>query len=326
MKWIERAARNGLRRPKRFVVGAFSYLYDFNRFRAASSALGKTRSARSLSALIIKEYHRLEKGMALPSPRPGFGQDAARRIMSLVAEHERRFGPCHAVREARGCLDAYLETPELDPALSLDIDRFLDTPERPNLPRAGTLEMTQDQVRRSVDFDFEAFFATRRSVRQFTGEGVERSSVETSVRIAMGSPRVCNRGATRVYAIYDDQQRARALAHQNGNAGFGDTAGAVLIITTNMAAYTDFGERNQAWIDGGLFAMTLAYALHAQSLGTCFLNWSATPGQDKAMRKDLGIPPEEAVITFMAVGKLRDVYSVAASPREPFAQAYKELG
>ena len=142
----------------------------------------------------------------------------------------------------------------------------------------------------------------------------------------MGSPRVCNRGATRVYAIYDAQHRERALAHQNGNAGFGHTAGAVLIITTNMSAYTDFGERNQAWIDGGLFAMTLTYALHAQALGTCFLNWSALPGQDKAMRRELGIPAEEAVITFMAVGKLPQVFTVAASPREPLPYAYRELG
>ena len=128
-----------------------------------------------------------------------------------------------------------------------------------------------------------------------------------------------------MYAIYDPQLRQRALSHQNGNRGFGDAVGAVLIVATNLAAYTDFGERNQAWIDGGLFAMTLAYALHAQALGTCFLNWSVTPGTDKAMRKDMGIPDEEAVITLMAVGQLREAFCVAASPREPMTLAEQEL-
>ena len=81
------------------------------------------------------------------------------------------------------------------------------------------------------------------------------------------------------------------------------------------------GERNQCWIDGGMFAMSLVLGLHAQGLGTCFLNWSKSAPEDKAMRALLQLPPQEAIITLIAVGNLPRSLSVAKSVRPPLATA-----
>ena len=76
-------------------------------------------------------------------------------------------------------------------------------------------------------------------------------------------------------------------------------------------------ERNQCWIDGGLFAMSLVLGLHAQGLGTCFLNWSKSSPRDRAMRALLKLPPEEVIIVLVAVGHLPDTLEVARSARPP---------
>jgi nitroreductase len=77
------------------------------------------------------------------------------------------------------------------------------------------------------------------------------------------------------------------------------------------------GERYQGWIDGGLFAMTLALALHARGLGACFLNWSVPSARDKQLRRLIGIPDSELVITMMACGHLKPRFAVPVSQRKP---------
>lgn len=322
--WIERAARSLLRKPRRMRLGAAAYFYDFRRFVAASSALGTARSSAALNAQIVKEYHRLEKGMSLAEPRKGFGADAARHTMGRVAVHEARYGPSHATREARACLRAYREVDGIEPNIAAEIDTFL-SPSSTNDVMAGVTTLWRSDILSAAGIDFDRFVAMRRSIRQFTGDPVDPEAIRHAVRLAMTSPRVCNRGATRVHVAYTDALKAKALSFQNGNHGFGEKAGAVLIVTTNLCAYTDFGERNQMWIDGGLFVMTLVYALHARGLGTCFLNWSVLPRQDTAMRRAMGIPEEEAVITMVAVGNLPESLPIAYSPREPFERVLNEL-
>jgi nitroreductase len=75
------------------------------------------------------------------------------------------------------------------------------------------------------------------------------------------------------------------------------------------------GERNQPWIETGMFAMSLIYALHAMGLGTCCLNWSVEPEKDEALKRDLDLPESFAIGMMIAVGALPDEILVAESRR-----------
>ena len=55
-------------------------------------------------------------------------------------------------------------------------------------------------------------------------------------------------------------------------------------------------ERNQGWIDGGMFAMSLIYAFHALGIGTCCLNWAVDSRTDRTLRSVVSMPDHEAVI------------------------------
>jgi nitroreductase len=91
----------------------------------------------------------------------------------------------------------------------------------------------------------------------------------------------------------------------------------LFVITADMGQMNLPGERYQGWIDGGLFAMTLALALHARGLGACFLNWSVPSRTDRALRRMIGIPDSELVITMMSAGHLKDRFAVPVSQRKP---------
>lgn len=298
-------------------ISAFrNYYYDYKRFKAHSSAWDKTSSDEAIAALITKDYHRLEKGMALPEPRPGFGQGTIDYLLKAVPLLESRRGPCVATSGARGSMRRYVEFHDaMDAAKDVrdDLRAFVEAD--PELDRpGGTVTLSRDEIAAATDFDFERFVRTRYSVRQFTGAPVAAEAIEQAVALALKTPRVCNRESRRVRVAYDPEVRAKLLSFQNGNRGFADRAGAVVVITSDLRHFTDLGERNQAWIDGGLFAMSLAYALHAAQLGTCFLNWSAPFYRDAAMRKAFNIPDHEAVITYLAVGHLPEELVLAESP------------
>jgi hypothetical protein len=131
----------------------------------------------------------------------------------------------------------------------------------------------------------------------------------------MRTPSVCNRQAWRVYVFTDDEDKRRVLQHQNGNRGFGDRISQLLVVTCDLSAFVTIGERAQAWVDGGMFSMSLVYALHFAGLGTCCLKAPNEIREDRALRRVCGIPDCEVVIMMIAVGHLIEEFAVAQSAR-----------
>lgn len=323
------------RKALRLTVAALrNYHYDLRRFCSHSSTFNSHISSAALAARIVKEYHRIEKGLALPEPRPGFALDVVRFLIEVVPVLEAETGPCLATCGSRDALAAYLEwhkrinaeLPENDAQqLRAFLNNSLQGGASRDSPLGGVITLSRAEIVAATDIDHARFVNTRYSVRQFTGADVAREDIKTAVDLALKTPRVCNRETRRVYAAYEPDARARMLSFQNGNRGFGHLAGAVLMITSDMRQFTELGERNQCWIDGGMFAMSLAYALHAQRLGTCMLNWSAPFWRDRNMRKHLHIPDHEAVITMMAVGHLPESIDLAQSARPPVEDILSEI-
>jgi len=89
----------------------------------------------------------------------------------------------------------------------------------------------------------------------------------------------------------------------------------LLIVTSNLNYFDGPSEKNQAFIDGGLFAMSLLYALHFKEIGAIPLNWSYVKSQDQELHKLNEVKPNEKVIMFIGVGYPPSKFRVAASKR-----------
>ena len=121
-----------------------------------------------------------------------------------------------------------------------------------------------------------------------------------------------------MYFIYNSNWNSgRIIGLQPGNRGFGDSAGAVIVVTGDIRSYAEAGERRQSLVDASLFAMTLVYALHAQGLGTCMLAWCVAPDVDDAMRAAARLEDSEEIAMLIAVGHLPETLKVPVSTRYP---------
>lgn len=308
--------RVAIRRLLARVKVLSSYGYDARRFLGASSAGRSADDEERLAAHITMDYHRLEKGMALPSPRYGFGRDTVVRLIRSIGRYEGRYGPSDITAFGRSALAGYrsFNQGSMDPDLEAAIERFLVAEQAP-IHCQGIDALTAETL---FPFDSDVaqrFLTSRRSVRQFDGRPVPEDLLQRAVRIAQQAPSVCNRQSARVFASNDRAKMDEMLRFQNGNRGFGDRLGAVIVIASDMRAFTSLGERNQCWVDGGIFAMSMALALHSLQIGACMLNWSVEPGRDRALRRCLGIDDNYAIITMMGAGFAPDNLVVAASPR-----------
>ncbi len=302
-----------------------NFRYDFQRFMKFSSVFPDHGRAR-LASLITIEYHRLEKGLSLAEPRVGFGAANVQSLLAHLQQYRQQFGIDRNWVTALSVINVYWEFNaqhgKPDPQLKEQIDRLqglaCDCDEE--WRTGGTREVSRQQIHDAAKIDLTAFFSARHSVRQFSDERVEVSLIEKAVRMAQTTPSVCNRQTGRVHLFTSPEDNRTVLSFQNGNRGFGHLAAAVLVVTADLGGLVSVGERNQGWIDGGMFAMSLVYALHSLGLGTCCLNMSVEFPTDQALRKAVRIPDSESVIMMIAVGHLPAMFRVAQSTRRPLSE------
>ena len=135
----------------------------------------------------------------------------------------------------------------------------------------------------------------------FCGAG-SREVIARAVRTAQRTPSVCNRQAWRVHVYTSPEDKDVVLRTQDGNAGFGHLAASILLVSSDTRVYVSSGERHQAYVDGGMFAMSLVYALQAQGVASCCLNLCNYFFQDVAVHRACRIPAWETPIMMIAIG------------------------
>jgi nitroreductase len=304
-----------------------NFLYDYRRFASASFLHGKT-SRENRKAHIHLLAHTVEHGLSLASPRPGFGQDKVRQLIAETTGYIDDFSLDASAEIAVKALAAYVAFNAAGGTAIGDIPAAVDalaarvTERRADL-LGGTEEVTAEGIRQHASMDFLGFMEARHSVRQYADRPVDPRMIENAVRAAHQSPSSCNRQTCRVYAFTDRASIARVLSFQSGHRGFGEQLGGLAVITTDIRHWGTVGERNQGWVDGGMFAMTLALGLHAEGLGACMLNWSETRDVDTAMRTFVGIPDNELVITMLGFGHMPDNFKVPRSQRKPIDEVLR---
>lgn len=162
--------------------------------------------------------------------------------------------------------------------------------------------------------DFIQRAQNRYSVREYASKPVSQDLLDKVYEVSMKTPSVCNRQATRVYQITDPEKIATALKIQGGFNGYGMPP-VLLLITSDIRAFMNNNERNEPFVDGGLFSMSLLYALEAYGLAACPLNAMFSLSQDRRTRALLNIPDYELPVMYIAVGNFPESVPVCRSTR-----------
>lgn len=272
----------------------------------------------SMRGMMIFHSHCIEKGLTMPHFEPGHG---GRRIADLcdVIFKYRDAGynrTAFEYRTAMAVLSEYRRVhQELAYRLEVKIEQVLQRVlSEDALEPERQLDMTPDVLWKGTDSPFPLFSASRHSVRNFAGDA-PRESILSAIDLATNAPCACNKQYVRVH-LYEGQEKVQPLlALQNGNAGFGDTVGQLIVITSDMSYMHWRGERHEIYLCAGLFAMNLGYALHYHHVAHCMLNWQVEPGTDRKMRALAGIPDNEEITLLIVCGLPADSFKATSSPR-----------
>lgn len=296
-QWMVRAYRRlGIR--SEFIRDYSDYVAS-TAWRGGSAGKDPRRDAHEAArARLTLAYHGLEKGPTVPQPHRPFGVQKKVQVEQWLGVTESLDAAPDAVEHARDAIEA-MESFNRTGVIS------------------DTVSPESSWDGNSVPLDqLERFMKSRNSVRNFDPDRrPPAGDVHSAVELAAAcTPSVCNRRAYRAHYYTRRDQIDAGLALQNGNRGFGSTVPGLIVVTERRSAFVGAGERNQRWIDGGLFAMTLVWTLHASGVATCFLNWSQTNQQSDRLRASIGIPQDEDIIVLIAVGYPRAGHRVARSP------------
>lgn len=285
--------------------------------------MNANKCADSLLSEIMIDYHRLEKGLSLINTRPGFGKEVSLRLISNISRYLEE-KPCNfTITDALETIGSYLEYQKsCNTSIPEVVEAYHSLVQHHNLqdqyrPPFATETTTRKQIHAASDFDYKNFVTNRHSIRYFSDKPVLREQLLVSIDLARHAPSVCNRQAWKVHVVTEKQQISRIIQIQKGALTFAESIGSLLVISCNLRRFVGSGERNQPWVDGGIFVMSQLLALHAQGLGACCLNWCGGRNADRDLRKELSISPCEVVIAVIAAGNLRDEFEVAKASKIP---------
>jgi nitroreductase len=310
LKGDEQVNLTGVKSFIRSASGHYHYLAVTGR-----RAFENDRSAAELSRLI----HSIEKGLSIESPRPGFGRDKLKKIMSYVdglksspsAYHKELCGV--ALGALRGYLDFSAESGYYDENCE-EIKSFIaknscNLEERPG----GVVRLAKDELR--VDLSSaEKLFKTRHSIRDFSDEDVDDALLKKALKLAQAAPSACNRQAVRAYVL-GKEKTAELAERMSGVGGFADKAKRLIMITGKVSSYRP-DETNQFIVSASIYAAYLTLSLHACGLASCVVQrpvvWSKEWDKD---RRAYSIPEDEQLVLMLAVGCLKDEFRAPVSYR-----------
>jgi nitroreductase len=271
---------------------------------------------------IMYNVHALEKGLARTEDfRPGFGRKALSDLNdALVVYRKTEYDQSgFAYRQGVAIIARYRErhaghedavrflADVLDPA-------FLYADAQDGI--AGTKVVRRADKLTNPTKSFYEIAQGRSSVRQFSGRPIDTERVMRALRNAEKTPSVCNRQGWRVYWVEDKELAAEVLAHQRG-FGQPQMPEVLLTVTVSNNTYLSPVERNEAFVDGGLFAMSVLYGLEHEGLAAVPLNAMMYYKDQVAVRRLLSIDESEMISMFIAVGDFVDEVVVPVSDRKP---------
>lgn len=315
---------DGLREVSRSKKLIQAMTGDFKRYNKAAFYQRVDQNKDNLRARITLYYHQIEKGLSNKNIRLGFGKKALDNLFSCIEEFKKydKYYEDSRYKTAASVLKKYIEYHESN---SYDVNEVKERYEKiiENIPAddmGGIYEINKEEILSYKESSFDLFSKNRVSVRDFSEEPVDIHTIEKAISISMKTPSVCNRQPWRVYIIKNQSLREQVLKAQKGILSAGDNMDTLLMITSDNQYLGAANERNQGFIDGGMFSMSLIYSLTYVGLASCALNAALTPEDDKAIRDLIKIPEEENIIMFIALGNYPDKFKVPKSHRDNFKE------
>lgn len=281
--------------------------------------------AKLQSDLAIR-VHAIEKGMSIGGVKVGFGKPKAIAILEDLQILRNIGGEPSFIKEACSIIGQYIE---FNKNLGADMSE-VENPYNAFIKRNAVektsfggiyLKNYKKDVEAVLDAPFKEFSQTRFSVRDFGNTPVDIENIKAALKLCERTPSACNRQSWRVYVL-SGEIKNRMCELQGGCKGFYEDMQYAILVCGDQRFY-NINELHQAYVDGGLYAMNLMYALHTEGLASIPLTMGHKTRHTAIIRKKMNIPKYEMPVILIGVGTYKENYKVAVSTRKDYNEYVK---
>ena len=264
-------------------------------------------------AVILKLIHSIEKGLSVQNYRYGAGKQAVQQMIGILKNYSEKYNiEGTEYRTALCVCDLYVKKNKN----KVDIEEIeAELNDLPGVP--NELAGIEERIYSEAGKRFDEIVRERKSVRHFSKVPVELDRVYKAINLARYTPSACNRQGWKVRIIQNELIKNEVLINQNGNRGFGTEIDKLLLITYDLRYINIAREWHQAFIDGGMYAMSLLYSLQYMNIASVTLSASLTMEQEDNVRNLLHLNEAEVLIVYIGIGNYAEKYQVPLSNKKP---------
>lgn len=306
------------------------YFFDFLKYQKYNYNNYHLHTQNALEAKLLRQTHVIEKGMSLSNPRKGFGQEKLKELFAYIDEYIAFCYPLENIpfQNAINSIWEYIAFQKHfdyeNPELNKSIEKYKHYVTKPI--KSGIISINRAQLLKSSKGDFKTFFESRHSTRQFENTEIDIEKIKSAVELAMRAPSACNRQAPKVYFFTSVDINKKLGELISGNTGFDNDVQKYLVVTSDISAFYNEFERNQLYVDGGIFTLALVEALHYYGIGSCILQNGEFNEKNKKFRYVMKIVPDnEKIVLFIAIGNYKENYVIGGSQRKELETVLKIL-
>lgn len=317
----------------RLLLNLFRNYINDARIFIKHSILFHCSTLNNIECQLILYYHSIEKGLLFDNMKPRFAQSRVEKMHNYMNDDIVKNNICRSqIKTAYQILCLYYE---LHAKNNIDISDFFTEAQyniyknvlgeyyEPNFK--GAISYSKDEFYKHKDEDFFLFSHSRKSVRDFDNNLVPKEKIARAVSLALNTPSVCNRQAWKVYSIHNKDNIDDILKIQGGFSGYIENVQQLMILSMDISYFYTAGERNQFYVDGGMFLMNLLYAFHYYEIAACPANWCKTINDEIKLSKIVKIPDSEKIICVIPIGTSKNTIDVTLSKRRDLEEVLFEL-
>lgn len=282
---------------------------------------GLRSHAEKLQTDLAIRTHALEKGMSIGRMRIGFGQQKAVEIIRDLKLYMKLGGSKRFTEECCSIIKSYIKFNEEAGAnmnkVKTFFEPFCEENEITLYDMGGIFHLSHTKIHEQQHATFDVFSQSRYSVRDFGTTPINREDIEKSLQLCERTPSACNRQSQRVHVYLNKDLKDKICHLQLGCNGFIDEMQGAILVCSDLGCY-NFQELNQAYVDGGLYAMNLLYALHYYNIASIPLTMAHKASYLQTILKEMNINNNETPVLLIAIGSYKDEWKVAQAHRYPW--------
>ena len=305
-----------------FVVDCF---FHWRTLCNHCASVDTEKCREKMEYVLLRRNHIIEKGLSIRCPKNGFGKEKVKALLLDLLKYRALYGnpnnflnyPVATIKEyisytkANGNSIAEIESlfQQLNDRISCDVKKT---------PIAGVVVKTKKQIEEEKRESFNGFLSSRHSIRYFTKDKPSNEKINDALYLAQKTPSACNRQGWKVH-FFENEKCSELLKWQGGSKGFEHEPTIAFLVTANERAFLKH-EPFQAYVDGGMYSMSLLLALHEVGLGAIPLSCGFHHRKLSPLFKKFNIPKNEIPVEIIAAGEMEESFKIAASSRKDIAQ------